>query len=123
MLQTPGPDAGSGGGLAPRKLEQARAFIAGNLGRSVHVDEIAAHVGLSPFHFARMFKASTGESPHACVLRLRIEEAMRLLAEGDEPLAGIALRVGFRTQAHFTGVFHRQVGVTPRAYRRSRRDD
>jgi AraC family transcriptional regulator len=106
------------GGLAPHKVERVRAFITENMGTSVHVDQMAAHVDLSPFHFARMFKEATGEAPHSYLTRIRIDEAKRLLVETTLPLVEIAQRVGFRTQAHFTGVFHKVAGTTPRAYRK-----
>jgi AraC family transcriptional regulator len=74
-------------------------------------------VGLSQFHFARMFRRSVGRPPHGYLTDLRMERAKQLLRETDLPLAQVAARVGYQTQAHFTGVFHREVGTTPRTYR------
>lgn len=106
-----------GNGLAPHKLQRVRAVVVRRLGEQIHVDDLAEAICMSPFHFARMFKKSTGEAPHEFITRLRMQEARRLLAESDDTLASIARRVGYRTQAHFTGVFHDRVGTTPRAYR------
>ena len=108
-------------GLPSHKVERVRTFVTEGMGQSIHVDHMAAAVGLSPFHFARLFKEATGEAPHAYLTRVRIQEAKRLLADTDLPLAEIAQRVGFRTQAHFTGVFHKHAGTTPRAYRKGTR--
>jgi AraC family transcriptional regulator len=115
--------ARGGAGLAPHKLQRVRAVVAQRLGEQIHVDDLAEAIHMSPFHFARMFKKSTGEAPHEFITRLRMQEARRLLAESDDSLASIAKRVGYRTQAHFTGVFHERVGSTPRAYRMKSRHE
>lgn len=108
-------------GLAPEKLEKVLALIEGRLADSLPVSELAAHVYMSPFHFARMFKQSVGQAPHVYITARRMDRARAMLAETDLPLAEVARRVGYRTQAHFTGVFHEQVGETPRRYRLERR--
>lgn len=108
------------GKLSAERLAQVEKLVSERLGEAIHVEDLAAAAGLSPFHFSRMFHASTGKAPHAYVTSRRMEEACRLLAGTDMPLAQVATRVGYRTQAHFTGVFHRHVGVTPRTYRVSR---
>ncbi|HUP97001.1 MAG TPA: helix-turn-helix transcriptional regulator [Usitatibacter sp.] len=108
-------------GLPTHKVERVRALVAAAMGSSMHVDHMAAAVGLSPFHFARMFKDATGEAPHAYLTRMRIQEAKRLLSDTSLALADIAQRVGFRTQAHFTGVFHKHASTTPRAFRLANR--
>jgi AraC family transcriptional regulator len=104
-------------GLAPHRLNRVLAMIEERLGGAIHVDELAAAVHMSPFHFARMFKHSTGLAPHMYITSRRMEQAKKMLAESAVPLAQVALRVGYQTQAHFTGVFHSQVGMTPRRYR------
>lgn len=109
--------AASCGGLAPHKLRCVRDHVCEHLGETVRVEQLAEAVHLSPFHFARMFKQSTGQSPHQYVLMQRIERAKELLAETDTALVDVAADVGFRTQGHFTGVFHRYAGFTPRAFR------
>jgi AraC family transcriptional regulator len=114
-------DTGTTSGLAPHRVLSARAYVARSLGGPLRVDAIAAAVGLSPFHFARMYKQATGEAPHAYVTRVRIDQAKQLLAETSMPLMGVARQVGFRTQAHFTGVFRKLTGTTPRAFRRASR--
>jgi AraC family transcriptional regulator len=106
-----------GNGLAPHRLQRVCAMIAERMGEQLHVEDLAEAICMSPFHFARMFKKSTGEAPHEYLTRVRMEEAKRLLAETNMPLADIAVRVGYRTQAHFTGVFHERTGATPRGWR------
>jgi AraC family transcriptional regulator len=106
-----------GGGLPPAKLQRVQSFIDDHIGDSLHVDQIAASVHMSPFHFARLFKKATGHSPHVYLTLQRIEHAKRLLRTSDLPLIEVGTRSGFHTQGHFTGVFHRYAGVTPRVYR------
>jgi len=109
--------AASTGGLAPHKLQKVLAYVEEKLAEPVGVRELASQVHMSPFHFARRFKQAVGTPPHAYITHVRIERARSLLAGTNVPLIEVATRVGYRTQAHFTGVFHRYVGTTPRAYR------
>jgi AraC-like DNA-binding protein len=72
---------------------------------------------MSPYHFARLFKRSTGVPPHRFVVRRRIDEARALLSAGTVPIAEIARLVGFRTTSHFATTFRRITGMTPGRYR------
>lgn len=103
--------------LPAEKLGRVLSFIDERLCDSLKLREIAGSVEMSQFHFARKFRASTGQSPHAFLTEQRMVRARQLLRETDLPLAEVATRVGYQTQAHFTGVFRRYVGVTPRVYR------
>jgi AraC family transcriptional regulator len=93
-------------------------FILAYLDRDLSLSALSQEVGFSPYHFARLFRRTTGESPHQFVLRQRIDQAQRLLREGELPLASIALACGFANQGHLTLAFKRLLGVTPAAYRR-----
>jgi AraC family transcriptional regulator len=104
-------------GLAEHKLRLVQTFLRENVSKNLHVDELAAVIHMSPFHFARMFKQATGLTPHLYVVMQRVEIAKALLRTSDEPLIDVAERAGFRTQGHFTGVFHRYTGVTPHVFR------
>ena len=105
------------GGLPPHLLRRTEAYIEANLDTPLRISELAQIVGLSEFHFARMFKTATGEPPHSYVQRRRMEEAKRLMRETAMELAEIALACGFATQSHFSACFRKQTGLTPRAYR------
>jgi AraC family transcriptional regulator len=104
-------------GLPPHKLNRVLAFIDEHLAEAMPVKQLADHVHMSPYHFARMFRRATGRSPHAYITLQRVERAKRLLSDTNLPLVEVGARVGFQTQAHFTGVFHRYAGVTPRIFR------
>lgn len=104
-------------GLAPHRLSRVLACVEARLGERLRVSELAREASMSPFHFARMFKLATGHSPHQYIMLRRIEHAKQLLGATTLPIAQVARRVGFRTQAHFSGVFSRYAGVTPKGYR------
>ncbi len=108
-------------GLAPHRLQRVLAAIESRIAEPIQVKELADVIPMSPFHFARMFKLATGLAPHAYITERRMDLARKLLAETDIALVEVASRVGYQTQAHFTGVFHRHVGVTPRVFRLSSR--
>jgi AraC-like DNA-binding protein len=103
---------------------QARRVIAhveANLCRRIPIRELASLLNLSASHFCRAFKCTLGVSPRDYVLRRRIEVAQGLMLTTSEPLSSIAVRCGMCDQPHFTRSFHRLVGETPYAWRRSRR--
>lgn len=108
------------GGLAPIALRRVEAYIEAYLDRPLSVAELAAQTALSEFHFARMFRLSTGLSPHEYVRERRLQHAKTRIAESDQPLGDIALACGFSSQSHFGQSFRQRFGVTPGDYRRSR---
>jgi AraC family transcriptional regulator len=110
------------GVLPRRKLRTVIEYIMENLEGSPTLDQMAAVVHLSPYHFARQFKASTGLPPHQYVITRRVERAQQLLrADGELGLAEVALRVGFSDQSRFSLHFKRIVGATPRQFHISAR--
>jgi AraC family transcriptional regulator len=106
------------GGLPRRRLRAALEYIEEHLDTEIALEDLSAVVHLSAYHFARLFKASTGLPPHQYVITRRVERAKRLLRGGDDlSLAQVAARVGFWDQGHFTRHFKRLVGVTPGRFR------
>jgi AraC family transcriptional regulator len=81
------------------------------------LEELAQTVGLSTAHFARMFRKSTGESPHQFVLRQRLERAKAMLRAPDARILDVAIACGFKTQQHFAQVFRDVCGISPTGYR------
>ncbi len=104
-------------GLPRSRVRRVMDYIEANLNHGVRLQELAALAGLSPFHFARQFKDATGLAPHQFVLRTRVERAKQLLERTELSLAEIGLTLGFSHQSHFTTVFRRMVGATPKAWR------
>src|SRR6266480_253063 len=116
MMMTAVPDR-TVGDLPVCRLRRVTQYIQDNLHRGLRLAELSAHVHMSPYHFARLFKRSTGTPPHQFVLRRRIDRATTLLATGELPIGEIARVVGFQTPSHFTTVFRRITGITPSVYR------
>ena len=107
-------------GLTRHQVKRVTDFMRAHLSQDLSLDILAQQIGFSPYHFARLFRQTLGESPHQFVLRQRIARAQHLLKEADVPLAHIALECGFANQSHLSLVFKRHLGLTPRAYRQDR---
>ena len=107
----------SRGGLPKRILDRVLEYIAANLSQSLSLTEIAAVAGMSAYHFARLFKTSTGLSPHQYVLAQRIERAKHLLLGGKSSVIDVALESGFNDQSYFSKMFRKATGVPPMRYR------
>jgi AraC family transcriptional regulator len=107
-------------GLTPKQMRRVTDFIQAHLDQDLSLEALAQQAGFSPYYFARMFRQTTGESPHHFVLHQRVERAQQLLKETTMPLAQIALESGFANQSHLTRVFKQQRDLTPLAYRRDR---
>jgi len=101
-------------GLSARQLKRATDHIGDNLAAGdLSLAGLAAQANLSPFHFSRLFKRSTGMSPHQYVIRERVERAKGLLLRGDMPAAAVAREVGFSDQGHLSRHTRRLLGATP----------
>jgi len=116
MMMTLGTSS-DGHALPGGRLRRETAYIQQNLDTDLTLAELAAVVCMSPYHFARLFKGSTGVPPHRFVVRQRIARARGVLATPELSIAEISRLVGFRTASHFTTVFRRVLGITPGAYR------
>jgi AraC-like DNA-binding protein len=99
------------------RLKRVVDYIDNHLGDRIRLLDLAAVAGLSRMHFASQFRVATGLRPHEFLLRQRIRRAEELLQNGTMTIVETALSVGFQTQAHFTTVFKRFVGHTPRQWR------
>jgi AraC family transcriptional regulator len=110
------------GGLTQQQWKQIVDFIDANLDKNISLNELAQIVCLSPYHFAHLFKTTINISPHQYIINCRIERAKQLLILGILSIAEIAQTVGFASQGHLTYHFKRLVGVTPKIYRRDRKN-
>jgi AraC family transcriptional regulator len=115
------PERGRDGVLPRGRLRSVIEHIEEHLDAGPTLEQMAAVARLSPYHFARQFKAATGLPPHQYVILRRVERAKRLLQGGDLSLAEVALHAGFSGQSVFCLHFKRHVGVTPREFRMSAR--
>jgi AraC family transcriptional regulator len=104
-------------GLPGHKLNRVLAFIGEHIAETIRIRDLANMAHMSLHHFARMFKQATGVPPHLYITMERMKRAKALLRGSELALVDIAAHVGFQTQGHFTAVFHRYAGVTPRIFR------
>ena len=101
-------------GPIPDTQEWARA----NLTRDISLDQLARRAGMSRFHFARAFRAASGQAPMSWLRAQRVEEARTLLLSTALPLKAIARKVGFPDEFHLSRVFRRVTGQNPTQVRR-----
>ncbi|WP_271180520.1 AraC family transcriptional regulator [Ancylobacter defluvii] len=106
------------GALPGWRLRRATAFMAARLDQPFDLDRLAAEVGMSAFHFSRLFKKATGLSPSLYFIRQRVAEAQRLLQETDSSVIEIGMAVGYSSPSHFAQIFRRETGLSPSDYRR-----
>lgn len=106
------------GTLSPRQLARVDELIATASGANPSLDALACAAGYSKAQFVRLFRRSTGTSPHRYVLQRRLEQARSLIATTTMPLAEVASATGFASQSHLSDAFLRRYGRTPGAARR-----
>jgi AraC family transcriptional regulator len=104
-------------GLPKTALGAVTEYVEENLARNLTLAEISGVAHMSPFHFSRLFKVSTGLSPHQYVIRRRVERARGLLANTTLPLHEVARLCGFTDQSHLAKHFRRLMGTAPRSFR------
>jgi AraC family transcriptional regulator len=105
--------------LTDDQLRRAIDYIHDHIGVALDLNSISQAAGLSAFHFARLFKAATGDSPFQFVTRTRMDRAKELLRKTRLPISQIAERVGYQQPSHFSGRFRSLLGCSPDAYRKS----
>jgi AraC family transcriptional regulator len=107
------------GGLGSARLRKVKELVDANMEDDLSLDEMAQSVDLSTAHFARMFRKSTGETPHQFVLRQRIERAKAILRDRAVRVLDVAVACGFKNQQHFAQVFRDACGISPTEYRQN----
>ncbi len=112
------PDATPRRGLADRHVKRVTAYMTDRMEQAIGLDELAALVDLSRFHFCTSFRQATGQSPYLWLTNLRIARAKGLLANSVLPITEIALCVGYQTPSAFAASFRKIVGISPREFRR-----
>jgi len=113
------PCAEVGARLSNHALRRATEFMLSNLAVSISLEDVARAAGLSRFHFAHMFKNTTGMGPHRYLTLARVERAKELLRGTEMELSALAQFLGFSDQSHMSSVFKRFTGSTPKTYRQA----
>ncbi len=103
-------------GLSRRALIRACSYMENNIGERFTLSDLASAAGVSRFHFARLFRVSTSQSPMRYLLRLRIERAIEMLERNDHKICEVAAILGFSDQSHFSRTFRPITGVSPKMF-------
>ena len=99
------------------KIKQAKDYIHAHLNEKLSLEAIAATIGMSQYHFCRVFKETTGLTPWQYVIKKRIELAKRLLKIPQLSIVEISYQLGYSTPAQFTNFFRKHTGITPSIYK------
>jgi AraC family transcriptional regulator len=108
------------GGLPTIRLKRVQDFIQSHLDEQITLADLAAVAEMSLFHFAKLFKRSTGFSPYRYIRNQRIALAKELLSDPKLKMIDVGLRVGFEHQSNFARAFRQDVGLNPWRFRRDR---
>ncbi|MEM6614701.1 MAG: AraC family transcriptional regulator [Cyanobacteria bacterium P01_C01_bin.72] len=106
-------------GLPIYKLKRVKEYINTHLDKSLSLDELAQVVQMSAGYFSRLFKQSTGYTPHQYLIRRRVEKAKQLLRQRQLSIADVAYQVGFANQGHLNYHFKKYTGITPKTMQKS----
>lgn len=98
-------------------MSRVMAFVSEHIAGNFTVADLADIACMSPAHFARSFKRTTGQCPHEFISRVRLTLAKNMLADHHLPISDIALFTGFSSQSNFSRAFRGATGMTPRDYR------
>ena len=107
------------GGLGKRRMRRVNDYIDSNIGGDLSLQALADAANLSPFHFARAFRKTTGMSPHGYALAKKVEAAKLCLSQNEQSIVEVAFDLGFGSQSQFCRAFKRLAGLTPGEYRAS----
>jgi len=108
------------GGLTPAVLRRVKDFIYANRTQCMTVEKLASVTNLSPSHFIRTFKQTTGQSPYQFVMDARLNYARELILKGELSFSMIAITAGFSSHSHMTAQMKRAWQITPSQLRMSR---
>ena len=105
------------GGLSPAKLRRIQELVEEKMEEDLSLEEMANAVGLSIAHFSLVFRNTTGQTPHQCLVRYRVQRAKEMLRNAEMRVLDVAIACGFKTQQHFARVFRQVCGASPKEYR------
>ena len=106
----------------PYRVRMARAYISSRQTEDFSLSDVARAIHVSPFYLCKIFKKATGLTFIEFRNRLRIESAMKLLANPNQSVSEIAYSVGFQSLTQFNRLFRRIVGQSPTTFRCSLRE-
>lgn len=98
-------------------VDAVHAVMRAHLHDSLNLDELAAQFKLSRFHFAKTYRALTGQAPIQDFIQLKMAHACRLLDEGSQSIRQVAEQLGYEDVYYFSRLFRKVVGMAPSHYR------
>lgn len=104
-------------GLSYSQLKSVSEYIDAHLDQDIALSDVASVLHLSQYHFCRLFKQSTGVTPHHYLTQCRIDRAKQLLRTTKLTVTEVAVAVGFNSHSSFSRLFRQRVGVTPKGFR------
>jgi AraC family transcriptional regulator len=105
------------GKLSQEQLRRAVDYLEDHLRGGLDLHSWSKEAGLSPYHFARLFRRTTGLAPHQFILHRRVERAKSILGASDASFSAVAYDLGFASQSHFNRVFRQYTQMTPGEWR------
>lgn len=117
-VDTEAEDMSGRNALPAFKLKRVVGLMEQRLAEPFCLGDLAQAIGLSEYHFSRLFKRATGRSPSQYFIQLRMARARQLLIETERSIIDVGLEVGYGSASHFSQVFRREVGVVPSHYRK-----
>ncbi|QTL37514.1 MULTISPECIES: AraC family transcriptional regulator [Pseudoalteromonas] len=100
------------------RLKAGRDYIADNFQTPLSLADMAQQAYLSPYHFLRVFKHTYGETPNEFLIRLRVEQAKKMLITENYSISEVCEHVGYTSLGSFSSLFLKQTGMAPTLYRR-----
>jgi AraC-like DNA-binding protein len=101
------------------QAHHARRFLNRSYTTPITIEQLSDEVALSPYYLIRLFRRLYKQTPHQYLIQLRIARAKELLSQSDLSVTEICAEVGFESLGSFSALFHKSVGISPSAYRRS----
>ena len=121
LLGLDGPDLVRVNRLSDAQLKRVLEHIETALHEPLSIDRLSRVAGASSSHLRTWFKAAMGVTLHRYVLRRRVERACVLLRRGDLSTSEVAALTGFAHQSHLAHWMRREIGQTPRDWRRAQK--
>jgi len=104
-------------GLPKYKLKKALEYMNVHLSENISLAMISDELGISQYYFCRLFKQSTGMTPHAYLIQQRVERSKQLLRLKEYSIIDIVIECGFANPSHFAKWFRRYTGISPKQFR------
>ena len=101
----------------PRAVTRAKDYVEAHLDEPITLEEMGRHIGVSRFHFCKLFKKSTGMTFTDYLARVRVEKVKNLLLNPHKRISEAAFEAGFQSLSQFNRVFRRVAGESPTSYR------